>query len=128
MPADFPDAEAIAAKQIRLITQGKVYSTVPKKSPLPLPFTVVRRLGGAPKMKEWVDAPRIQVEGWGRNRTEARVTAQAARVALIELEGGTTPEAVITEVKDDTGLFPFADPDSGTDRFIFGVQMTLHPR
>lgn len=124
----FPDIEAIASRIMRdaSITGGRVYSSIPASPTYPL--TVVRRIGGLPTVAEWLDMGRIQVDVYGNNKSEARAAAEAARRALHAAEGTIFPvqAGVVTAVRDDLGLTFLPDPDTGRDRYVFGVAITAH--
>ena len=126
--AIFPDMEAIAATALinQGVCDGKVYSSRPKDASEKLPIAIVQRLGGLPTERHSIDAGRIQVDVWGRNKSEARREAEAARRSLHESEGVTFPSlgGYITACEDETGLTFLPDPDTKEDRYIFGVTLS----
>lgn len=122
----FPDAEAMAATILksRGICSGRVYSSRPKVVILPL--AVVQRLGGIPKEPRSIDHPRIQVDIWGSNKSEARREAENARRALFKAQGEifATLGGYLSAVEDETGITWLPDPETMEDRYIFGVLLT----
>lgn len=120
-----PDLEAVCGAAIR--AQGyRTFSSVPAKPVYPL--LVVQRLGGVPVERHRLDMARIQVDAWGDNKAQARDAAEAARRAILELEGtkSQTFSAVITGCDDELGLMWLPDPDTGRDRYIFAVLVYGH--
>ena len=126
----FPDAEAAAGWSLRNagIAGGRVYSSIPTSPTYPL--VVLRRIGGQPAERHYMDASRIQVDVWGNSKSEAFDLAQSARVILHDLEGktlttggGSPVDIVIQAVDDDLGLQFMEDAITGKDRYIFGVQL-----
>lgn len=125
----FPDCEAIVATAIRsagIPDLDAVYSSVPSSPPDN--YVVVTRLGGSPSERHHLDRARIQLDCWARNSTVAHDIAQAARVAVFELEGQSVTDPVaafITAVDDALGLTFLPDP-SGKDRYTLSVLVALH--
>jgi hypothetical protein len=124
--AIFPDAEAIAVKALKDagICSGRIFSSRPNS--VVLPMAIVQRLGGTPQDKRAIDNPRIQIDVWGSNKSEARSQAQLARNAIHAAEGKLYPTLIgyVTAVEDDTGLTWLPDPDTKEDRYVFGVLLT----
>ncbi len=124
-----PDAELVigAALQAANVCGGRVYSSVPAKNPT-FPLAKVARLGGTPVERHRIDAARIQVDVWGENKAQARDQADAARLAIFELEGTTSMlgSAVVTGVDDEVGLTFLPDYDTNRDRYTFSVIVYLH--
>lgn len=131
--AALPDAEAVVGWWLRSksIASGRVYSSVPTTPTYPL--VVVQRIGGQPAVRQKLDKARIQLAVWGNSKSEARDLADAARLALLDLEGksvlianGAPVDAFVTAVDDDLGLFWIPDPVTDKDRYMFGVAVFLH--
>lgn len=131
----FPDAEAIAGwklRQANIPNVGtRVYSSIPTDPVFPL--IVVKRIGGQPAVRQYLDRSRLQIDCWGGTKSVAFDIAQAARVALLELEqtavttgGGAPADAWITGVDDDLGLQFMQEAVTGRDRYLFGVEIFLH--
>lgn len=125
---EFPDCEAIAAAALRAAAiagvGSRVYSSVPKEPAFPL--IVVRRIGGAPAVREYMDAANLQVDVWGDSKSGARDAAARARVVLLELEGTSVSSPVaawVSAVEDSLGLTWQPDPETGRDRYLFGVTL-----
>ena len=131
---EFPDSEAICAQVIReALDPVGVYSSVPKSPTFPL--VTVKRLGGRPAEVHHLDNARIQIDVWGRSKSEARTLADQARVALHEAEGrifepGSGSDDVVaglvTAVDDGLGLTWLPDQATGRDRYFFTVQVYGH--
>lgn len=123
----FPDAEALVGDVLRaasLVVDTRVYSSIPKSPTFPL--ITLQRIGGTPVERHRLDQPRIQIDVWGTSKSEAHDIAQAARVAIHEMEGQTFATAYVSGVDDAFGLTWFPDPPTARDRYIFGVALTLH--
>jgi hypothetical protein len=119
----FPDAQLWAADVLNAALAAGVYSSLPNAPTFPM--VVVQRIGGVPTERHALDRARLQVSVWGRNLTEAQSLAQQARQALHAAEGNRTGFAFVTAVEDDLGLAFLRDPETGRDRYIFGVVVTL---
>lgn len=126
-----PDVEAICSARIRNenITNigSRVYSSIPKDPTYPL--IVVQRLGGTPAIRQRLDAALIQIDVWGGTKSQAHDAAQAARVALLELEGTNVTDPVtgyVTAVDDAGGLIWLPDPLTGRDRYLFTLTVYAH--
>lgn len=122
----FPDMEAVVSGWLRgkniAIIGTRWYSSVPADPDFPL--GVVKRIGGSPAVRRYLDAANIQIDVWGRSKSEARDIAAAARTALMQLEGQsvTSPvKAFVSGVEDALGLTWQPDPDTGRDRYLFSV-------
>ncbi len=125
-----PDLEAVCSDAIKAASI-RAYSSIPAKAgtaTVPYPFVTVKRLGGIPVERHRIDQARIQVDSWGDNKKDAWRTAEAARRAILGLEGTKSPkhEAVITGVEDDLGTVWLPDPDTGRDRYIFAMLVYGH--
>lgn len=127
----FPDAEAVVGKAIRDANisglGSRVYSSIPDNPVWPL--VLVRRIGGTPAVRQYLDTANVQIESWGDTKSNAQSIAQQARVAVLNLEGKTvtTPvNAFVTGVDDSLGLFWMPDPETSRDRYIFGMLIWLH--
>lgn len=122
----FPDIEAMAGAIMRTagVCSGRVYPSVPKEPVYPL--VVFRRFGGVPTDRHALDYGRIQVDVWGDTKVHAREQASLARLALLKAEGTTLValNGFISSVEDELGLSFQPDPETGRDRYIFGVAIT----
>lgn len=124
-----PDIEAICSAAIRnaAIVAARVYSSIPKDPTFPL--IVVERIGGTPAIRQRLDAATVQVSVWGGTKSQAHDAAQAARVALLELEGTAVTDPVaafVTAVDDAGGMIWLPDPLTGRDRYLFTVSVYAH--
>lgn len=126
----FPDIEAIVNYALR--QKGwRAYSSIPTTPEYPL--MVVTRVGGGPVDARYMDAARIQIDVWGGapddpapivTKSAIQDLAQEARVAVHELEGTmhyTPVDAWISGVDDAQGMMWLPDPDTGRDRYVFGL-------
>lgn len=121
---DLPNVEA--AVNIGLQDAGlRAYSSLPNAPTFPA--IVSMRLGGAPAEKHALDAPRIQIEVWGHEKTTSKSEllnyARDAWRETLELEGETVElsdgEAVfISSVNPEIGLQWLPDPPTGRPRYI----------
>ena len=129
-----PDVEAVVRK--KLADAGySAYSSIPN-SPV-WPLMVVHRAGGAPAIRQYLDAAVVQVDVWGGAKgdttsvpkSQIHDLAQQARVKILELEGTKVTSPVgawISAVDDGSGLVWLPDPDTGRDRYLF--TMTVYAR
>jgi hypothetical protein len=130
----FPDIEALAAYAIRQASTtlgSRVYSSIPKNPTWPL--AVVTRIGGIPPVREALDMANVQVDVWAGSKSEARIAAEAARRALLGMEGtsytagGSVPATgFVTAVEDSLGLTFLPDPETSRDRYTFAVNVFFH--
>lgn len=126
----FPDAEATANWKLRQanIASGRVYSSIPTSPTYPL--VVLKRIGGQPAERHYLDASRIQFDVWGNSKSEAFDIAQSARVIIHDMAGttftvagGAPVDCAVLAVDDDLGLMFMQDSITGRDRYIFGCQL-----
>lgn len=124
----FPDIEAMAARILRAanVCGGRCYSSIPKNPVWPL--ATVKRVGGTPAVERWLDVARIQVDVWGNNKSEARSSADAARLALHNGEGVAygVDAGFLSGVEDELGLTFLPDPETSRDHYLFVVRMYAH--
>lgn len=89
------------------------------------------RIGGLPLAgsRGYVDRARIQVDVFGADEADAAEVAGRALAALQDLPESdfVFSKAVVTAVVQDLGLASVPDPDTGADRYLFGVVLYLHP-
>jgi hypothetical protein len=105
----FPDAEEICC------TALSAFSAVPANPTYPL--LVAERAGGSPSVRRALDKAIIRVTSWGGTKAQARDNAEAARRALLELEG-VHP---VTGVEDAQGLTWQPDIDTNRARYVFAM-------
>lgn len=130
--AVLPDAELLAVTILRAnaalaaLIGPRAYTELPANPTFPL--VVLQRIGGAPSIRGWVDAARLQLEGYALTKHEARLVTATAQAAMHKAEGTTQPAAVIGAVDTLTG--PRWVPDEPTDRPRYLIEMTIntHPR
>jgi hypothetical protein len=126
----FPDAEAAARAMIRAtLTTARVYSSIPKNPEYPL--VVLQRTGGTPVTRQRLDAADIQVDVWGKSKSEARLLAAQVRQALHAGANVTydipSGDAFVTGVEDILGLQWLPDAtNTQKDRYVFAVRVFLH--
>lgn len=138
---EFPDAEAIVSKLIRdyLATYQSpnethtgvgVHSSLPENARYPL--IIVKRIGGEPQQRNRLDTAEMQFDVYGNNKSEARILAVKARIAVYEGEGTLVTvnpkiSGFITGVQDNLGLSYLPDPTvPSKDRYTIGVRVFLH--
>jgi len=124
----FPDAEAVVAAWLRAHVPGppRVYSSVPAKPTYPL--VTVARTGGTPAVRQYLDAPRIDVNVWGNSKSEAYDLSAACRKALMEMEGQRVTDPVaafVAGVDDVIGATFLPDETTARDRYVFSVTVYL---
>lgn len=129
----FPDAEAVCGSALQVAnTSGlgkRVYSSFPSNvTNASFPLAIVQRLGGQPVEKHRIDQARIQLDVYGLDKASARDAADQARIVLHEMEGQAFPlwDAFVTNVDDEVGPSFLPDYDTGRDRYVFSVLVTLH--
>jgi hypothetical protein len=126
-----PVAELLAVTYLRGVAEvtalvaGRVGTAVPAGPTFP--YLVVRRFGGIPPVRGHLDAARLQVDAWGRTKTEARYRAATAQAALLAMPQAAHAGAVMTGVADDLGLTWQPDPEDAQPRYLFGVVTYGHP-
>lgn len=142
----FPDAEAVVGWAIRTAEIGDldgVYSSLPRDAFTasgPACLALVGRIGGVPANRHALDTANIQVSVYGPSKSIAHDVAQAARVAVHQLEGLTVGleetsgedapvPCTVTAVRDALGLSSQPDSISHKDRYIFSCYLyTRTPR
>ena len=129
----FPPIEALVQEVLRAanIVDKRVYSGVPNRPQYPL--ITVRRIGGLPAVRRRLDRAMLQIDTWGKTKTDAVSKAQQARVTLHRMEGvkytdfgDARVDAYVTGVTDSLGLTFLEDPVTGRDRYLFGVDVFAH--
>lgn len=127
----FPDIEAVVASSLRgasISGLSGVYSSLPKNYNREN-VALVKRIGGLPSVRQYLDTANLQCEVWGESKSSTRDIAAAARVVIFELEGTDVSDPVdcwISGVEDSLGLTWQPDPETATDRYIFGVNIYFH--
>ena len=105
---------------------ARVYSSIPAKPSYPL--VTVSRTGGTPAVKQYLDAPRIDINVWGNSKSEAYDLAAACRKALMDLEGQRVTDPVsafVAGVDDVIGVTFLPDETTARDRYVFSVTVYL---
>jgi len=127
-----PDAEELATAYLRGVSDvttaavGGIHTEVPKNPTWPL--LVVRRIGGRPRDRRWVDAPRLQIDAWADvgEKKAAHDLAAIARAALQDM-AGIYDQGIVTGVDDDLALTWQPDPVTSRARYLFGIVAYTHP-
>lgn len=124
-----PDSEAIAVDI--LLADAAVaaiagVNVVTERAGEPAPLIRLFRVGGPPS--RYIDQARLQLDSWGRTKAEANDLARQALRALLEAEGTSTADAVVTAVETDLGLQWAPDPGTDEPRYLCGVVLTAHSR
>lgn len=124
----FPDVEAMVGSALRAanVCGGRCYSSIPRDPTWPL--AVSQRLGGTPADSRRLDQASIQVDIYGETKSQARLEADKARLALHNVEGDLfyTQMGYITAVVDSSGLTFLPDPLTNRDRYTFTVLVYAH--
>lgn len=130
MVATLVDCEAITIAYLKADTTllSLVAARVGVDINATYPFIRLFRIAGTPDRELWADHARIQVEAWGRTRTEASHIARRTFESLQAMRGVRTG-GVVTGVRPLGGIHPQFDPtyDPPQPRFIFDVEVTAHP-
>jgi len=124
-----PDLEAVVSQTLR-DANIRAYSSLPKTPQFPL--IVVKRVGGTPPVRQYLDAANIQLDVWGSApddpapvpKSTIQDLAQQARVLILKLEGKMVygpVQAFITGVDDALGISWLPDPLTGRERYLFGM-------
>ncbi len=122
----FPDFEAIIAATLRAASITdlgvRVYSSIPTNPTFPL--VTVKRIGGSPRVRQYLDGANLQIDVWGGTKAQARDIAAACRTTIFLLEGTQVSSPVsawISGVDDSLGLTWLPDQETGRDRYLFSV-------
>lgn len=108
----------------------RVYTQLPD-SPV-FPLVVLKRIAGTWRDRERLDRPMIQIETWADKgaRQAAHDAMATVRAALVN-DAGLFVKAhtlgVVTGVEEVQGPSWLPDAPTGRARFIFTVQVFLHP-
>ena len=125
-----PDSELIARNYLAASTSVSALVSTRVSTELPdvpvFPCITLWRVGGIPD-KVWGDHPRLQVEAWGRTKTEASQVARTAFAALLDI-GQTHSQGVVTDCAPANGPIWAPDPSytPAKPRFVFDVILTTH--
>lgn len=103
----------------------RIHTELPAKPVYPLGL-LSRIPGSAPVVRKHLDVARIQGEGWGNTKVEARLTAAMLQAALHELPG-LRDLGTVTAVEDSLGLGWLPDPVTEKPRYVFEVLVYAHP-
>jgi hypothetical protein len=89
----------------------------------------IRRIGGIPteQAARRLRRYRLQVDAFAGTELAAFAVAARAKALLEGLEATTTGGAVITAVEEDLAVANVGDPDSDSERYLFGVVLYAHP-
>lgn len=99
-----------------------VYTKVPKDRDAA--FIVVRRNGGAADNRV-LDVATVTVDAWAGSDAEASVLAEDAR-SLFFHESSSMP--LVRGVEEITGPYSTPDPESGSPRFRFTMQLGVRAK
>jgi len=127
-----PDAEALvisyleSQSQVTALVSNRVYGDLPTSPSFPL--VAVRRIGGLTRWPHYIDQPSLQVEAYGRNRTEASQIARVVHAVLKDMPQQHS-RGIVTDVQDSLGLTwqPDSTYSPAKPRYLFGVVATMHP-
>lgn len=128
MTAVSPTPNVEAAISTVLIDGGmRAYSSLPKRDPV-YPLVIVSRAGGGSAVRERLDAARIQIEGWGDDKSAALAAVTQGRVLIYAAEGTRVDEfdCFITGVEDEVLNQWLPDPPTGKPRYISTLRVFSH--
>lgn len=94
------------------------------------PALRIRRIGGTPTEDEttWLRRYRLQFDAFAGTELEAFAIARAAEKHTRAMRGQTIAGAVFTQVGSDLPMDNRPDPDSDSERYLFGLVLYAHPR
>lgn len=92
------------------------------------PAIRVRRIGGLPteSVTQHLARGRLQIEAYAGTEIDAFAIAQVVDVELRRIAGEAFDGAVITSSAKDLPIANRPDPDSDSERFLFGVVLYGH--
>lgn len=92
------------------------------------PALRVRRIGGLPteQVAQHLGRYRLQVEAFASNTVDAFALAAAADLELRRMPASSFPGAVVTDVRKDLAIVNSPDPDSDSERYLFGAVLYAH--
>jgi hypothetical protein len=127
--AVFPDSEALAVSWLAAGVELATVGTDLRGWQAGDRRLVVVRIGGVPSLAVRIDNPRLDVDAYAESKESAHDLAQSARARLHEMPTGdfTGSGAVVAHVRDELGLRFLPDPDTGTPRYLFTVQLVVRP-
>lgn len=115
----FPDIDAMVLAFLGAHVDVPVRVSVPADRPAS--FIVARRNGGA-ALNRVIDQPTVTVDAWAASSAEAAALAGIAREAFFH---SYTDMPLVSGVEELTGPYSTPDPESGSARFRFSIQMTV---
>lgn len=76
-----------------------------------------------------ISRPRVDVHVLAKTRTVAQNLAQVAEAVLFAAQANHYPTygLVLTDVKEETGMFRAPDNLTGSERYIFSLRLTMVP-
>lgn len=115
----FPDSQTMALNFAASKVKVPVVSAVPRERPEA--FIRIWRNGG-PSKNRVIDRPLITCEGWALDSVVAGDLTETVRSAFLH-DWGEMP--LVRRVTEISGLYWIPDPESGTPRWRFSVQLTV---
>ena len=94
------------------------------------PALRIRRIGGTPTeaVAHHVVRYRVQVEAFAETTVEAGALARRVDLELRRMPEDEFPGAVVSDVRKDLGISDVGDPDSDSERYLFGAVLYAHAR
>lgn len=94
------------------------------------PALRIRRIGGLPteNVAQHLGRYRLQIEAYAGTEGDAFAIAARADLELRRMPASSFPAAVVTDVRKDLALRNEPDPDSDSERFLFGAVLYAHAR
>lgn len=130
-PYVFPDVDALMIDYLSNYFDGQGISfgvELPDDLDQRLPFVLISRLSGGPRILEVLDDAREDIEVRASTREVAHDTIQAVLAALTVMWRETFPSAIIyrTDLESSPGWVP--DPITRQPRFIATVSVRNRPK
>lgn len=112
---DFPEGEPTVSADLVGYQMGALWIMV--------------SLEGGTRRWPRITKPRVDVQVFGPSRTVTQDLAQVAEAVLFAAQGNHYPEygLVLTDVKEETGMFRAPDNLTGSVRYIFALRLTMVP-
>lgn len=92
------------------------------------PALRIRRIGGTATEATAAHLVRyrVQVEAFAGTTADASALARRVDLELRRMPASSFPGAVVTDVRKDLGISDVGDPDSDSERYLFGAVLYAH--
>lgn len=125
-----PDTETLAIAYLKTVPEvtaivgSSVVSKRPPKAVYPM-LEVAVRIGGIPPIEWRLGADILQVDAWGKTRSQARRLIYVAHAALIAWNGSQPNGEVVANTVTFAGPQALADPN--LSHWLCRVRCFIHP-